>query len=214
MIKEESKSYLKWFFILVEYKLLKSFAKLKFIGNVRPAQDKGTLLLMNHFSFNDGGIVYRFCRKILGKEFKAMVIEQQLKSFSLLKYGGCFSVNKKSKTVIASLQHAADLLAESNNMLAIFPQGEVFSTHLNKIHFEGGVAKILKKTTQPIQIIFAVTLLDYLDGFKPTANLYYQEYNGNLAISDMENAYNQFYRECKIKQQQQHNPPQEVIGFD
>jgi hypothetical protein len=90
----------------------------------------------------------------------------------------------------------------------------VFSYHLNKIHFEGGVAKILKKTTQPIQIIFAVTLLDYLDGFKPTVNLYYQEYTSDLDISTMENAYNQFYRGCKIEQQQQHNPPQEVIGFE
>jgi 1-acyl-sn-glycerol-3-phosphate acyltransferase len=214
MIKDKPHPYLKWFFNLIEFIICRHFSKVSFIGEVKPSQDKATLILMNHFSFNDGGIIHRFCRKILKKEFKVMVIEAQMKAFSILKYGGCFSVNKKSRTLVHSLNYAASLLNNKRNMLAIFPQGEVFSFHLNKVHFESGLAKILSKKDKEIQLVFVVTLLDYLDSFKPHAKVYYQEYKGNEDLKTLEDAYNVFYKSCKLTQQRQHQPPIEVLdGF-
>ncbi|TKB98989.1 1-acyl-sn-glycerol-3-phosphate acyltransferase [Pedobacter cryophilus] len=211
MIKDQPYRFLKWFFILVEKYICSHFSKVSFIGEVNSSKDKATLILMNHFSFNDGGIIHRFCRKILKKQFKVMVVEEQMKAFSLLKYGGCFSVNKKSRTLVNSLNYAASLLNDERNMLAIFPQGEVFSSHLNRVHFEGGLTKILRKKEKETQIIFVVTLLDYLDSFKPQARVYYEEYIGIEDFKMIEEAYNLFYKSCKIKQQQLHHPPQEVI---
>ncbi|RZL44699.1 MAG: hypothetical protein EOP00_19260, partial [Pedobacter sp.] len=91
---------------------------------------------MNHFSFNDGPMLHYICRKALKKEFKVMVLEEQMLLFKPLKYVGCFSVNKKSRTLVESLDYAASLLSDKQNMLGIFPQGGVFSLHLDKVHFE------------------------------------------------------------------------------
>lgn len=211
MIKEKNVKALEWFFILVEKYICSHFSTIKFIGTIIPAKDKATLILMNHFSFNDGGIIHKFCRNILKKQFKVMVVEDQMRAFSLLKYGGCFSINKKSRSLIQSINHAASLLSNNQNMLCIFPQGEVFSTHLNKIFFEPGLNKILQKKRQAIQILFLVTLIDYLDSFKPTASVYYKEYNGSEDLKEIEKAYNVFYKSCKRQQQKLHNPPDEVL---
>lgn len=211
MIKDKPYRFLRGFFIGLENFICRHFAKISFIGDVKPAQDKATLLLMNHFSFNDGAITHRFSRKIMHKNFKAMVIEEQMKSFFVLKYCGCFSVNKKSRTLVESLNYAASLLAYPQNMVTIFPQGEVFSSHLNQIKFEAGVGKVLQKKEKDLQIILAVTLIDYLDSFKPKANFYFEEYIGEENINSIEKAYNLFYKRCKIQQQKLHNPPVEVI---
>jgi len=199
----------------VVWYMLRHFKKLTFIGKIVPDRAKATLVLMNHFSFNDGAVLHYYTRKILQKKFKVMVVEAQLKAFGILRYVGCFSVNKKSRMVLESLNYAADLLKDPQNMLGIFPQGEVFSMHLNRIHFESGLGKILKKSKDvPFQTVFGVVLLDYLDGFKPHARVYLEEYSGERDLLEMERAYNDFYRRCKVKQQHLHKPPANVIDVD
>lgn len=211
MIKDKPIKLIQWMIIAVEKYLIRHFSKITFISDIVPADDKATLLLMNHFSFNDGAILHKVCRTLLKKEFKVMVVEAQMRSFFVLKYIGCFSVDKKSRSVVQSLNYAASLLNNPKNMVGIFPQGEVYSVHLNKIHFENGLERILNKAEKPIQIVFGATLLDYLDNFKPHARVYLQEYIGSSDVKSMENAYNQFYKHCKIKQQQLHKPPLSVI---
>lgn len=212
MIKDKPNKWVSWLMVGVERYLLRHFRKLSFIGDIHPQPEKATLMLMNHFSFNDGPILHYIARKILQKKFKVMIVEAQLRAFGILRYIGGFSVNKKSRTVIESLNYAAELLNDPQNMLGIFPQGEVFSMHLNRIHFENGLSQIFKKTKGvPIQIIFGVVLLDYLDGFKPHARVYLEEYPGEQDLIKMEEAYNQFYKNCKVKQQQLHRPPTKVI---
>jgi hypothetical protein len=92
-------------------------------------------------------------------------------------------------------------------MLGIYPQGEVYSQHLERVHFENGLSVILKKSSgRTCQVLFGVTLLDYLDSFKPHARVYLQEYKGERNLSEMELAYNIFLAECKAKQRELHNP--------
>ena len=141
-----------------------------------------------------------------------MVIEAQLKAIKIIRYIGCFSINKKSRSMIESLNYAADLLKDPKNMLGIYPQGEVYSMHLNQIHFESGLAHILKKSRNtPMQIVFVVCLMDYLDSFKPHVRVYLQEYQGTHELKIIESTYNQFYKNCKIKQQQLHHPPTAIV---
>lgn len=213
MIKDHPIKALKWFFIhIVEGYILRHFNKVTFIGDLKIDKQQSCLVLMNHYSFNDGAILHRLTRQVLHKNFKVMVVEAQLKAFLPLKYAGCFSINKKSRSVITSLNYAADLLKQPNNMLGIYPQGEVYSMHLNRIHFESGLSHILKKAEHtPFQVFFGVTLLDYLDGFKPHARVYLQEFKGFYGLQQMEEAYNLFYQQCKVAQQKLHHPPATVI---
>ncbi len=213
MIKDTPNKIIKWFAATIaERWILRHFASIKFIGKLKVEQDRSCLMLMNHYSFNDGAILHRICRTILKKELKAMAIEEQLKVFPILKYVGCFSISKKSRKMIESLNYATELLQDPTIMLGIYPQAGLFSMHLNKIHFESGLEYIFKRTHAiPFQIFFGVTLLDYLENFKPVARVYLKEYRGERQVDQLEEAYNQFYIECKQKQQRLYNPPERVI---
>ena len=213
MIKDKPNKFIQWIATaFAEPWVLRHFASLKFIGELRVKKDQSCLMLMNHYSFNDGAILHRLCRKVLKKELKAMVIESQLKAFPALKYLGCFSVSKKSRTMIESLNYASVLLQDPGLMLGIYPQGGLYSMHLNNMHFAPGLDYIFKHTpTTPFQVFFGVTLLDYLESFKPIARVYLTEYHGERRADQMEEAYNQFYKECKQQQQRQYNAPERVI---
>jgi len=213
MIKDKPLKVVTWFFVhVVERYLLSHFKKVSFINPIDTDPNRACLVLMNHYSFNDGAIMFRLSHKILKKSFKLISLEAQVREFIALRYVGCFSINKKSRSMIESLNYAADLLKDPKNMLGIYPQGEVYSMHLNQIHFESGLAHILKKSKNtPIQIIFGITLVDYLDSFKPHVRVYLEEYQGAHDLKTMENAYNKFYKNCKIKQQQLHHPPAVVV---
>lgn len=191
--------------------ILSKFSKINFLGSPTIDHNVATLVLMNHFSFNDGPMLHYICRKVLKKEFKVMVLEEQMKNFKALKYIGCFSVNKKSRSLVESLDYAASLLSDAKNMLGIFPQGGVFSLHLERIHFEQGLDRILKKKQQPIQVVFAVVLLDFLASFKPKANVYLTTYDGVQNPKELEAAYNAFYQSCKQAQRKLHRPPEYVL---
>lgn len=212
MIKDKPNIFAKWFANFAEGWILRHFASLKFIGELKVKTDHSCVMLMNHYSYNDSAILHRICRKILKKELKAVVIEEQLKAFPILKYVGCFSISKKSRNMIESLDYAAKLLHNPKVMLGIYPQGGLYSMHLNRVHFESGLDYIFKKTkTTPYQVFFGITLLDYLESFKPIARVYLAEYHGEQKVEKMEEAYNQFYAECKKKQQHLYNPPAKVI---
>ena len=191
--------------------ILSKFSKINFLNAPIIDHNVATLVLMNHFSFNDGPMMHFLCRKVLKKAFKVMVLEEQMKNFKALKYIGCFSVNKKSRSLVESLDYAASLLSNPKNMLGIFPQGGVFSLHLERIHFEQGLDRILKKKEKPIQVVFAVVLLDFLAGFKPKANVYLMNYSGVQHPKELEDAYNQFYQSCRQAQRKLYNPPLHVL---
>ncbi len=213
MIKDRPNRFVKWIAEnIAERWVLRHFAALKFIGELNVKQDRSCLMLMNHYSFNDGAILHRICRKILKKKLKAMVIESQLQAFPALKYLGCFSVSKNSRTMIESLNYASSLLQDPDVMLGIYPQGGLYSMHLNKMHFVRGLDYIFKRAeTTPFQVFFGVTLLDYLENFKPVARIYLTEYHGERRSDQMEEAYNQFYTECKQKHQRLYRPPERVV---
>lgn len=213
MIRDRPIKQLKWFFThIVEKMVLRRFAKISFLDTPIVDTKQACLVLMNHYSFNDGAILHRLNRQILKKQFRVMVVEDQLKAFIPLRYVGCFSVKKASRQVIESLNYAAELLKDPGNMLGIYPQGEVYSQHLEQIHFENGLSVILKKSSDtPFQVILGVTLLDFLDSFKPHARVYLQEYTGERDLAKIELAYNKFYTACKAKQRKLHNPPARVL---
>lgn len=215
MIKDKPNKFIKWLATgISERWILRHFAAIKFIGELEVKNDRSCLMLMNHYSYNDGAILNRICRVLLKKQLRAMVVEAQLKLFPALKYFGCFSVNKKSRKMIESLNYATELLKDPNIMLGIYPQGGLFSIHLNKIHFVSGLEYIFKRSqSTPYQVFFGVTLLDYLESFKPIARVYLMEYNGERQVDKMEEAYNLFYSECKQKHQRFYNAPERVIDI-
>ncbi len=89
-------------------------------------KSRSLLLIANHFSFWDALILHTVNERLLKKKFHVMVDEKTVHMLKYLKYAGAFSVNKKSRDIIESIDHAAALLDVPGNLVLIFPQGKLF----------------------------------------------------------------------------------------
>ena len=163
-------------------------------------KSKSILLIANHFSFWDGLILYCLNEKLLKKKYHVMVEKETVHKLDYLKFVGAFSVTKKSKDIIESLNYAAELLNDPQNLVLIFPQGKLFSNYVENIHFDKGVLRIMQKTTGKFQLIFSSTFIQYLKHKKPTATVYLKSIDESLAyknIDELAKAYQQHYDASK-----------------
>ncbi len=164
-------------------------------------QSKSVLLIANHFSFWDSLILYIVNLKLLKKKFHVMVREDTTIHLKHLKYGGAFSINKKSRGMLESLDYAAELLNDPKNLVLIFPQGKLYSNFVNQVNFEKGVMKIIEKAEGRFQLIFAVTFVQYFKHKKQSATVYLknEEYTGK-SFEEIKAAYQRHYEETKLRQ--------------
>ena len=174
----------------------RKFSKVNIIGNFNE-KNLPVLLIANHISWWDGFWAMYLNLKILKRKFHFMMLEEQLRKFWLFNYTGGFSVNKKAKSVIETLNYAGELLIDSANMVLIFPQGEIQSMHLQSFQFEKGINHILRSKDETIQILFMANLVDYFSTPKPIVNIYIEGYQGlPFIFESIQNGYNEFYQRC------------------
>jgi 1-acyl-sn-glycerol-3-phosphate acyltransferase len=160
---------------------------------------RAILVLSNHFSWWDAFILFYLNQVSFRKKYHVMMLEEQLRRFWFFKYGGVFSVKKNSKDIIESLNFSIALLEAPGNLLQLFPQGKIESQHIPALHFEKGLAYIMKHSKENFHIVFTVALVDYFSKRKPALHLFYEEYHGSKEsdISKIEKAYNDFFSVCK-----------------
>jgi 1-acyl-sn-glycerol-3-phosphate acyltransferase len=163
--------------------------------------DKSVLLIANHFSFWDSLILYIIDQKLLKKQFHVMVREDTTLHLKYLKYGGAFSVRKRSRDVIESLDYAAELLDDPQNLVLIFPQGKLYSNFVNEINFEKGVMKIIEKSAGKFQLVFATTFIQYFKHKKQSVTVYLtNEAYAGKSFDEIKSAYQQHYDSTKLQQ--------------
>lgn len=162
---------------------------------------KSVLLIANHFSFWDSLILYIIDQKLLKKQFHVMVREDTTLHLKYLKYGGAFSVRKKSRDIIESLDYAAELLNDPQNLVLIFPQGKLYSNFVNEVNFEKGVMKIVEKSRGRFQLIFATTFIQYFKHRKQTVTVYLKnEEYASKNFEEIKSDYLQYYTNTKLQQ--------------
>ena len=182
------------------WKIKKHFDSIKIIGEFNE-KNRPVLLISNHISWWDGLWAIYLNFKIIERKFHFMMLEEQLRKFWFFNYIGGYSINPKSKSIIESLRYTAELLSNKNNIVLVFPQGEIQSMHNQKIHFEKGIHYILKNIENQIQTLFIANFVDYYSKPKPTLNIYIKEVSyKNSGIEEIQNYYNSFYNECVEKQ--------------
>jgi 1-acyl-sn-glycerol-3-phosphate acyltransferase len=151
MIRPQKNSLIHWFFHhYILWIVRRNFYGVKF-EPVTIAKDKAILLLANHFSWWDGFLMYHLNHQLLGKKFHVMILEDTARQVSFFKYMGAFSVNKNSKDMMASLDYAAGLLNDPQNMVLIFPQGKLYSNFTGQVIFQKGLKKIINSTQNNYQ---------------------------------------------------------------
>ncbi|WDF77393.1 1-acyl-sn-glycerol-3-phosphate acyltransferase [Mucilaginibacter sp. KACC 22773] len=170
-------------------------------NNIEVDKNKSVLLIANHFSFWDGLILYCVTQKLLKKQYHVMVEEKTVHMLHYLKFAGAFSINKKSRDIIESLDYAARLLDDPQNLVLIFPQGKLFSNYVEDVRFDKGVFRIMKKAYGKYQLVFASTFIQYFKHKKSTATVYLKSDNNNYTgITALKEAYQQHYSSSKLLQ--------------
>lgn len=180
--------------------LKKHFKAIRFVGEIDD-RNLPILLISNHISWWDGFWHEYFNRKYFNRKYHFMMLEEQLRKHWFLNYCGGFSVRKKSRSIIESINYTVELLQNKRNMVLIFPQGEIQSMQNQTIVFENGIEHILRKIENRIQICFVVNLVDYFSDPKPTDYFYFQEYNeSSFEVCSLQKSFNNFYFQCIEKQ--------------
>lgn len=184
------------------YKLKRTFRSVNIKGNNND-DNLPVLMIANHFSWWDGFIQYHLNKNVFKRRFHVMMLEEQLSENMILNKGGAFSIRKNSKDVIRSLSYSLELLADKDNLVLIFPQGEIQSIYTDYFKFENGLSYLLKHLKNEIQLVFNINLIDFFSEKKPSLNIYYKEYKLSAGVSELKNiekGFNDFYNECKALQ--------------
>ncbi|MGM0497993.1 MAG: lysophospholipid acyltransferase family protein [Bacteroidota bacterium] len=161
------------------------------------------LMVANHFSWWDGFIANYLNNTMFKRKFHVMMLEEQLKQRMFLNKAGVFSIKKKTRDVVDSLNYTKELLTNPQNMVVIYPQGEIESLYHYPLQFEKGISSVMgKMQPENIQVVFLATLVDYFSHRKPTLTLALADYNAEqfASIKNMEDAYNQHLKNM-IEQQ-------------
>jgi 1-acyl-sn-glycerol-3-phosphate acyltransferase len=203
MLYPKNNRLMKWVFDTYVRRLVgKTFHEFLF-NRIELDSNKSVLLVANHFSFWDGLILYVLNDKLLQKKFHVMILEDTAKREGMLRYAGAFSVSKNSRDMLQSLTYAAEILNEPGNLLLMFPQGKLYSNFVNKVNFEQGLLKVMKKAEGKFQLLFAATFIQYFKHKKPSVTVYLKTEDEGYAdrtIDELQSAYQQHYDASKWQQ--------------
>ena len=173
--------------------LKRKFSSTTINGNFNDSGNP-VLVIANHISWWDGFWLMHLNLKVLNRKFHFMMLEEQLKKHWYFQYSGAYSVKKKSRSIVQSIAYTAKLLQHSNNMVFMFPQGEINSLYNNSIRFEKGAQKIIGLCSDEVQVLFVANLVDYLSDSKPNLFTYIKSFSAKqLKDNVVETEYNTFY---------------------
>lgn len=198
MIKNLVAKFFSWYIKTI---INKDFASFSY-NKVNVDQSRSILLLSNHFSWWDGFLMFQLNKLFFKKKFHVMVSEDNFKKVSFLKYLGAFPVKKNSKSLIKTLEHAGQLLNDKDNLVLIFPQGKLYSNHVEEIAFEKGLMHVITSSQQSFQYLFAATFVDYFEKRKPSIRCYLKIWdNDELPSLDfVKSAFNKHYETSRQQQ--------------
>lgn len=182
--------------------LKRNFKALK-LDHIEVAASKSVLLLANHFSWWDGFILYWLNYLVFKKRFHIMIMEDTVRQVFFLKYMGAFSIAKNSREMLTSLQYAAQLLNDPQNLVLIFPQGKLYSNFVDEVIFEKGLMKVVQAAAGKFEYVFAATFIENFEHKKPAVFTYLQKHTTAITdINQLQQLYQQHYASAKLQHTQ------------
>ena len=130
-----------------------------------------------------------------------MVLDETMQKLGFMKYLGAFSITKNSKQMLASLNYAAQLLNEPDNMVVIFPQGKLYSNFVDEVKFEKGLARIMEQATANFQYVLAATFVENFEHKKPSVYVGLKACNKTdfNTLGELNEAYQQHYKLTRLQ---------------
>ena len=155
----------------MRYRMRKAFKTIEVMPfEVKPGHS--VLLLANHFSWWDGFFGNYLAYWIFKRKLYIMMQHDHLKKRMLFNLFGGFSIERGTREMLKSLWYAADLLNDPENLVVVFPQGELISNHTDTINVEKGIERLVKHIKGPCQVVYSATLIDYFESLKPSAYIH------------------------------------------
>lgn len=160
------------------------------------------MVVGNHFSWWDGFFIYYLNRHYFHRKLYVMMLEEQLRPRMFLSRIGAFSIQPGSKSVVESLAYTVEQCKHPDNLVALFPQGEIESAYTSHFRFEKGLRFILNRSASQLQLVFVASLVDYYSHPKPSLTIAMEEYVdwGTPEIETVEEAYNDFFQRAVQRQ--------------
>lgn len=198
MLKLLISTFFSWYIKVIIYKDFADFS----YNKVELDRSRSVLLLSNHFSWWDGFLMFQLNKLYFKRNFYVMVNEDNYRKFSFLKYLGAFPVKKNSRNLVKSLEHAGNLLRDARNLVLIFPQGKIYSNHVEDVEFQKGLIKIVSSSSGKFQYLFAASFVDYFDKRKPSISCYLQSWASpeRFDLTLIRDAYNKHYEDSRRQQ--------------
>lgn len=189
-----------WYF---SYIFKRNFSKFSY-NSLAIKDDEALLILANRFSWWDGFMLFQLNKKVFKKDFHVLVASNDYQQIKYLKYFGAFASESKGKDVVNTFQYAGSLLNDARNLVLIFPQGKMRSSHIKSISFEKGVLQVINASKKKFQIVFSVILTDYLNHRKPEAEAYLVNWQAEeyISLQLLKSEYNKHYDNAILKQSQ------------
>jgi 1-acyl-sn-glycerol-3-phosphate acyltransferase len=154
------------------------------------------LVVANHISWWDGFWVEYLNHKTIHRKFHFMMLEEQLKKHWYFQHTGGYSIKKNSRESLESIGYTVELLSKDENLVLMFPQGKIHSSHINSVQFESGIQHIIKKCKDATQMLFVVNITDYFSDAKPHLFIYTKTSTIEfLKNRNIEEEYNLFFTE-------------------
>lgn len=185
--------FFRWYTVWI---IERHFRTVKIVGDIQE-KNLPVLILSNHITWWDGFWVEYLNLKLFGRKFHFMMLEEFLRKHRFFNYIGGFSINKKSRTIVESLNYASELISDNRNSVLIFPQGSIQSTYNDVFLFEQGLNRVLKDKEGKVQIVLLACMVDYFSHKEPSLYMHVEEYlSSDLDIKSIEKEYNSFYKRC------------------
>lgn len=165
--------------------------------------DTGTpvLVIANHIGWWDGFWIMLLNLRILKRKFHFMMLEEQLKKHWYFQYTGGYSVRKKSRSVLESIDYTVSLLNDRANMVLMFPQGEIHSIYCDSFRFGKGIERIISRCHPEVQVLFVANTIDYFSEAKPALFINIESKSvKELQGRDLNQEYVRFYAQVMEKQ--------------
>jgi 1-acyl-sn-glycerol-3-phosphate acyltransferase len=187
----------KMFFRFMRWWMGRNFKEIN-IQPFEPMPGHSILLLTNHFSWWDGFFANYAAFNNLKRRLFIMMQHDHFVNHWYFKYLGAFSMKKGSREMLESLTYSANLLNNPENLVTIFPQGELCSNHITHIHIEKGIERLIKQIKGPCQVVYQCTLIDYFESLKPRA--YIHHFNcgiaGEISFEELKQRINDFHQQA------------------
>lgn len=187
------------------YNFFRAYARMKIRSNFRTTviqgdldlPERSVLLLSNHISWWDGFWALYLTMVHFGKRYHFMMDENELRKRWLFSLSGGFSIRSNSRSLFESLRYTEELLRNDNNLVVIYPQGKLYSSHTTSIQFKRGIERLRFENGTAPDVYFLVQLTDYFQYEKPTLYYYLEKASTEVvARREYELAYNRFYKKC------------------